>query len=236
GASLCAGAALMVTLVDVELFGQGVLGMDQNQAAGLLLRFLIALPIGALLGGWLATTIGDRAIAFTGLMIAAGAYWLISYWRIDVLSMRHNLGLFSLPTFDTDLALAGLGLGLVIGPLTSAALRAVPPAQHGIASSAVVVSRMIGMLVGIASLSAWGLYRFQQILHSLPKPKGGPLDIGEQIAANYKAAYAQEYGEIFTITAIVCVVGAVLGLLIGSRVKHAVEPEPGAEETVPAGR
>ncbi|MBV8964890.1 MAG: MFS transporter, partial [Mycobacteriaceae bacterium] len=236
GASLCAGAALMVTLVDVELFGQGVLGMDQNEAAGLLLRFLVALPIGALLGGWLATTIGDRAIAFIGLMIAAGAYWLISYWRIDVLSMRHNLGLFSLPTFDTDLALAGLGLGLVIGPLTSAALRAVPPAQHGIASSAVVVSRMIGMLVGIASLSAWGLYRFQQILHSLPKPKGGPLDIGEQIAANYKAAYAQEYGEIFTITAIVCVVGAVLGLLIGSRVKHAVEPEPGAEETVPAGR
>ena len=234
GASLCAGGALMVTLVDVELFGQGVLSMDQNQAAGLLLRFLIALPIGALLGGWLATKVGDRWIAFGGLLIAAVGYWLISHWHSDVLTRRHDLVVFSLPVFDTDLALAGLGLGLVIGPLTSAALRAVPPAQHGIASSAVVVARMIGMLVGIASLSAFGLYKFQQILQSLPKPKGNPIDIGDQITRNYQMAYTQEYGYIFTITAIVCVVGALLGLLIGSREKQPIEPEPDAEEPVSA--
>ena len=234
GASLCAGGALMVTLVDVELFGQGVLSMDQNQAAALLLRFLIALPIGALIGGWLATRVGDRGVAFAGLLIAAGGYWLISHWGLDVLTKRHDLVVFSLPTFDTDLVLAGLGLGLVIGPLTSAALRAVPPAQHGIASSAVVVARMIGMLVGIASLSAFGLYKFQQILHSLPKARGNPLDIADQITRNYQTAYTREYGYIFTITWIVCVVGALLGLLIGSREKHPIEPEPGAEEPVSA--
>ncbi len=234
GASLCAGGALMVTLVDVELFGQGVLSMDQNQAAALLLRFLIALPIGALIGGWLATRVGDRGVAFAGLLIAAGGYWLISHWGLDVLTKRHDLVVFSLPTFDTDLVLAGLGLGLVIGPLTSAALRAVPPAQHGIASSAVVVARMIGMLVGIASLSAFGLYKFQQILHSLPKARGNPLDIADQITRNYQTAYTREYGYIFTITWIVCVVGALLGLLIGSSEKHPIEPEPGAEEPVSA--
>jgi hypothetical protein len=34
-----------------------------------------------------------------------------------------------------------------------------------------------------------------------------------------------QYGEIFTITAIVCVVGALLGLLIAGRAEHADEPE-----------
>ena len=228
GASLCAGAALMVTLVNVELFGQGVLGQDQNQAAFLLLRFLIALPIGALIGGWLATKIGDRIVAFAGMLIAAGGYWLISKWPVDLLAAKHDLGIITLPMLDTDLAIAGLGLGLVIGPLTSATLRVVPAAQHGIASAAVVVARMIGMLIGIAALSAWGLYRFNQHLQSLPAdPNANTLP--ERLAAEatrVREAYVLQYGEIFTITAIVCVVGALLGLLISRRREHADEPEP----------
>ena len=156
GTSMCAGAALMVTLVNVELFGQGVLGKDQTGAAFLLLHFLIALPIGALVGGWIATRVGDRVVAVSGMLIAAYGYWLVSHWDIDVLSARHDLGLFTLPTFDTDLAVAGFGLGLVIGPLTSAALRVVPARQHGIASSLVVVARMTGMLIGVAALHRMG--------------------------------------------------------------------------------
>ncbi len=231
GASLAAGAALMVTLVNVELFGQGVLGQDQNQAAFLLLRFLIALPVGALLGGWLATKIGDRIVAFVGLLIAAGGYVLISKWPVDLLAARHDLGFISLPVLDTDLAIAGLGLGLVIGPLTSATLRVVPAAQHGIASAAVVVARMIGMLIGIAALSAWGLYRFNQHLASLPASTGGN-SLAERLAAEanrVREAYVLQYGEIFTITAIVCVVGAALGLLIAARNEHADEQEPAVE-------
>jgi MFS family permease len=216
----------MVTLVNVELFGQGVLGQDKNQAALLLLRFLIALPIGALLGGFIATRVGDRAVAFVGLLIAAGGYWLISKWPVDLLAAHHDLGLFSLPTLDTDLAIAGLGLGVVIAPLTSATLRVVPAAQHGIASAAVVVARMIGMLIGIAALSAWGLYRLNQILATLPS--GGGNNLAERLAAQavrVRTAYVMQYGEIFGITAIVCVVGALLGLLISGRHEHADEPD-----------
>jgi MFS family permease len=214
-----------------------VLELDKNQAAGLLLRFLIALPIGAALGGWIATKVGDRAVAFVGLLIAACAYWLTSHWPVDVLAARHNLGLFTLPMMDTDLALAGLGLGLVIGPLTSATLRVVPPAQHGIASSAVVVARMIGMLVGIAALSAWGLYRFNQILANLPDTLPANASLAARLAAEadkYRLAFSMQYGEIFGITSIICVVGAVLALFISGRQEHADEIEPDPREAVTA--
>jgi len=127
GASFAAGAALMVTLVDVELFGQGVLSLDQNKAAGMLTSFLIALPVGALLGGFIATRVGDRAVAFVGLLIASGGYLLISHWPVDLPHYRHSFfGLFTVPAMNNDLLIggvavnndlliAGLGLGLVSG-------------------------------------------------------------------------------------------------------------------------
>jgi len=239
GASVTAGAALMVTLVDVELFGQGVLQMDQTQAAGLLLWFLIALPIGAVLGGLIATRIGDRAMTFIGLLIAAYGYWLIHYWRIDLLNQRHNIfGLFTVPAMHADLLVAGLGLGLVIGPLSSAALRVVPAAQHGIASAAVVVARMTGMLIGVAALSAWGLYRFNQIVAGLSAKIPPNATLMQRVAAQatlYLKAFADMYGDIFKVTVGICVAGALLGLLVSGRKEHAEEPEVPEEQAVALG-
>ena len=147
-----------------------------------------------------------------------------------VLEATHDLLVVELPKLPTDLIIAGLGLGLVIGPLTSATLRVVPTAQHGIASAAVVVSRMIGMLIGMAALSAWGLYKFNQNLAALPPAKGGSLaDAAEQIAKNVRIAYTMQYSSIFLITAIVCVVGALAGLLIAGRHEQAEEPETAPE-------
>ncbi|WP_156661175.1 MFS transporter [Mycobacterium sp. 852002-51163_SCH5372311] len=236
GTSVTAGAALMVTLVDVELFAQGVLGKSQTEAAGLLLWFLIALPIGALLGGWIATKIGDRAVTFVGMLIAAFGYWLIHYWREDLLDRHHSIfGLFDVPWVHADLLVAGLGLGLVIGPLSSATLRVVPAAQHGIASAAVVVARMTGMLIGVAALSAWGFFRFNQILaeklsHIPPELKG----ISRMLAQRplITQAFGEMYGDIFTATVLICIVGALLGLLISARKEHAEEPDVAEAEPV----
>jgi MFS transporter, DHA2 family, triacylglyceride efflux pump len=225
GVSFLTGVALMATLVDVPLVAQTLLGKSSTGGALVLARFLGALSAGAVAGGLIARRAGERPVAVAGMLVAAQGFRLVAGWPPGVLAAHHRLGPLALPRLDTDLVLAGFGLGLVIAPLVASALRFSSVGQHGSVAAAVVVARMMGMLIGIGVLAAWGLHRFRQLTAHLIPPL--PVGLGEEAFARQMAAYQRaveaalraEYREIFLITAVVCVAGAALslGLRRGSR-------------------
>lgn len=215
--SFLSGVALMATLVDIPLLAQTLLNKNSVGGALILSRFLVLLALGAFAGGVLTNRAGERAVAVTGLLVAAGAYRLISLWPAGIASARYLIGPLSLPRLDFDLALAGLGLGIIIAPLASVALRSSAPEQHGVISASLVVARMVGMLIGIAVLGAAGVYRFQQLTKNLVPPLPFGDGFSRQLRA-YEAAVGvalrTEYREIFFITSIVCLVAAGVALLM----------------------
>ncbi|MEW9548505.1 MFS transporter [Nonomuraea sp. NPDC050783] len=231
GVSFLAGAALLVTMVFVPLTAQTLMGRDELGAAFVLARFLVALTVGALLGGLLARRLGERGVAVAGMVLAAAGYWLMSRWPLE----PAGAGL----VVDADLVVAGLGLGLVVAPVSSAVLRASRAAQHGVASAAVVVARMMGMLIGIATVSAWGFHRFQSLTAHLDTPLPFGVDAAtyqRQLAeytARVQAALHVEYTEMFLVTAFVCLAGGAVAVLMPRRpprVPAAVQaPDPAAE-------
>ncbi|MCA2222561.1 MFS transporter [Nonomuraea aurantiaca] len=212
GVSFLTGAALLITMVFVQFTAQTLLDLETLDAALVLARFLIALPVGALLGGLLARRLGDRVVAVAGLIVATAGYGVMSRWPLDLA----NAGLM----VDLALIVAGLGLGLVIAPVSAAVLRVTPATQHGVASAAVVVARMMGMLIGIAGVSAWGFHRFQSLTAGLdtPLPVGvEPAVYAKQLSeylAKVDAALHLEYTEMFFVTALICLLGAVVAAFL----------------------
>jgi MFS family permease len=204
--NLLIGAALMVALVDVPVLGRLVFNLDQLGSGLLLSRFLVGIPVGAVLGGWLAGRVEGRVVAMAGMLLSAAAFLQMSTWPASELALHVG------PVRQADVALAacGLGLGIVIAPLTAAVLALTRDQSHGLATSLVVLSRTMGMLVGLSALTAFGLHRFHQILGT---PVLNDPDIRarvDHLARLVAAAFLQEYREIFSVAAAMCALAALV--------------------------
>jgi MFS family permease len=205
-ANVLIGAALIVALVDVPILGRLVFNLEALDSGLLLTQFLAGVPVGAVAGGFLAGRIGNRATASIGVLVAAAAFFQMSGWSADELARHAG----PLRQADLALALCGLGFGLVIAPLTAAVLALTTGESHGLATSLVVIARTMGMLVGLSALTAFGLYRFHQILGS---PVLTDPDLRERVKHLERlvaAAFLQEYREIFVIATGLCLAAALV--------------------------
>ncbi|WP_083449951.1 MFS transporter [Luteipulveratus mongoliensis] len=200
--SLLVGTALVSIVVDIPVLARLTGTESQTDAALVLVRFLLAVPVGALAGGWLLRRYGPGLVAAPGLAVTAVGLGFMSSW-----------GKGSLDEFLSTvvLVLVGLGIGLAIAPVNDAALADAPQTDHGVASALVVVGRMIGMVVGLGLLTAIGLHRFYNKIQSLPNPNGDQV----------RAAGVVQVQTVFVGAAIAAGVAAVVALMLGrQRVAH----------------
>ena len=172
------GVALIIAMVTVPLMANTVMGKSPFIGSLWLLRLTAIIPIGAVTGGLLVSRLGPSTLTTAGLVLVAVGMFLASGWELGV----------SDPQLTAHLLIAGFGFGLVIAPVAVSALESASDDYQGTAASVVVMSRMLGMTLGLAALSAWGVQHFQVLTAGLEVP----LPLSGQVANAFEAR-ATEY-------------------------------------------
>ena len=170
---LLEGVALIIALVTIPLMANTVMGKDPITGAWWLLRMTIAIPVGAVVGGYFLPLTGIRPMTVMGLGLSAVGLFLIGTWELDI----------SEPWLSLHLSLVGFGFGLNNAPIMTRALNSVREYYRGTVASLVTVSRMIGMALGLAALSAWGVEHFQALIVGLDFPLEIPGETAEALEA-----------------------------------------------------
>ena len=152
-AQFLVGIALIISLVAVPLMAATVMEKPAWESALHLVRLTAVIPVGAVIGGYILRWTGVRSVCTTGLVLIGVGLLFMSTWETQVDQLRLTLPLVT----------AGLGFGLVIPPIGVSALSAAPSHYWGAAASLVTASRMVGMALGLAALSAWGIERFYSL-------------------------------------------------------------------------
>lgn len=213
--SLIVGAGLIIAMADIPLYVNTVLSdvvssADIPLVSGLaLLRMTVMIPIGALLGGWLCNRLSCRIIGVVGLLFTAIGFYLMSHWPISV-----DWTLITLSTMT-----AGFGFGLVIAPISTTALNAARATQAGMGAAIVTALRMVGMILGLAALTSWGLAYFKQLAAQFRTlPFGASPAQFQQWEHDYAIHVIQSahtvYNAIFFATMVLSLIGIVPALFL----------------------
>jgi len=161
--NLLVGFCLAIGLVSAPLlvnFRVDTPTSDQIQqaayTAGILLSGLtVPMALAAIPGGWLSDRFGYRWPTAAGLLLAALGFLLTgTIWDADT----------SYWTMGGHMVLIGLGLGLTISPISTAALNDVHEDERGIASGLILNLRLVGMTLAISSLTIYSLGRFDELI------------------------------------------------------------------------
>jgi len=205
------GFALALAIANVPLFINtrlSLLNLDDPDilrrgawdSGWVLSAFTLSMAALAAPGGWLAARFRERLPVLLGLGLALGGYLLLRTWDATT----------GYPAMVAGLALAGAGLGLALSPVAATVINAAGSERRGSASALVITLRLVGMTIGISTLTLWGVPR-QDALR-----RAGATD---PLAASDPALFlvnvaAQVVDEMFLFAAAACVLALLAALAL----------------------
>ena len=162
--------SMLATFFFIALYMQNILGYSAVEAGVRFLPATLMIVLIAPLAGRLTDKVGARPLMVAGLSLATLSLFLQT--RIDV---DTGYGLL-LPAF----ILLGIGMALVMSPMSTAAMNSVSPDKAGVASGILSMSRMVGGTFGVAAIGAL----FQHLARN---------DLQDQLAGTGVSTAAREH-------------------------------------------
>jgi EmrB/QacA subfamily drug resistance transporter len=136
--------AMFAMFFFIALYMQNILGYSPLEAGVRFLPSTLVVMVTGPIAGRLTDRVGPRGLMTAGLVIIAAALAWQSRITVDT-----SFG-YLLPAFIA----MGLGIGLVMSPMSTAAMNAVDRTKAGVASGTLSMSRMVGGTFGVAALGA----------------------------------------------------------------------------------
>lgn len=203
-AMLLVGLALITALIGVPLFVNLVLVEGALEGGFTLMRLTVAVPIGAVAGGWLGGRIGLRETAVLGCLCVAAGFGGLQAWDAGLTQLLRTV----------PQLVGGFGFGLVLAPLGAAVLQRVGEHERATAAAWLTLARIAGMLIGAALLTSHGLGRFYA--------RASVLDFrSPDFAALVAEAQVSTFREVFIVAGGIMLVAALISLGIGRGRKDA---------------
>ncbi|WP_051222888.1 MFS transporter [Conexibacter woesei] len=207
--------AMLATFFFFALYLQNIHHYSPLQTG---VRFLPTTAVIIVVGpiaGRLSDRIGPRPLMTLGLLLNAVSLFWQGHVAADT-SYGFLVGAF---------VLMGLGMGLVMSPMSTAAMNAVDPTKAGVASGVLSMSRMVGGTFGVAAMgaliTALGRHKLDESLPSVPDSTrhtlaenlgagGSALSSGDStIGHAVQQAFLYALNDGLRIAAVVSALGAV---------------------------
>ncbi len=225
--------AMLATFFFIALYLQNVRGYSPLQAGVRFLPMTAIIIVAGPVAGRLSDRIGPRLLITVGLALTAASLFWQGHLAVDT-PYVHLFGAFML---------MGAGIGLVMSPMSAAAMNAVEASRAGVASGTLSMSRMVGGTFGVAAMgaliAALGRSRLDELLPTAPQGvrdriveglgAGGSTKAPGAIGDAAREAFLYALNDGLRVAAVVSALGSILAWwLIDEGSQHRQVPVPDA--------